>query len=80
MDASNRYNEFMKENGGSGLYMDENLVLEREIREEIVFWGSVYHSKFVEMPDNAFVSEIGISDLVLENYGNDAGKTHAKRI
>ena len=51
------YNEFAQDNGASILYLDENLILQKEVREEIVFWGSIYGSKFVEMPDHAFTSE-----------------------
>ena len=51
------YNEFAQDNGASILYLDENLILQKEVREEIVFWGSIYGSKFVEMPDHAFTSK-----------------------
>jgi hypothetical protein len=51
------FNEFAKQNGGSILHLDEDLILQKEVREEIIFWGSVYNSEFVEMPDSAFTSE-----------------------
>jgi hypothetical protein len=51
------YNDYVKQNGGSVLHLDEMLVLQKEIREETVFWGSVYGSAFVEMPEKAFTSE-----------------------
>jgi hypothetical protein len=48
---------FAEKNGGSALYLDEELVLQKEVREEVIFWGSVYGSRFVEMPDNSLTSE-----------------------
>src|SRR5215510_7808432 len=57
MTSSDRFNEFAKNNGASALHVDENLILQKELKEEIVFWGSVYGSEFVEMPDNALTSE-----------------------
>jgi hypothetical protein len=57
MNSSEKFNQFVHQNGGSVLYLDENLVLQKEVREEIVFWGSVYQHEFVEMPDNALTSE-----------------------
>jgi hypothetical protein len=51
------FNEFAQQNGGSILHLDEELILQKEVREEIIFWGSVYKSEFVEMPDSAFTSE-----------------------
>ena len=40
------------------LHLDENLILQKELKEETVFWGSVYGSEFVEVPDTAFTSEV----------------------
>jgi hypothetical protein len=51
------FNAFAKKNNASVLQFDEELILQKEMREEIIFWGSVYGSEFVEMPDNAFTSE-----------------------
>jgi hypothetical protein len=51
------FNAFAKKNNASVLQFDEELVLQKEQREEIIFWGSAYGSEFVEMPDNAFTSE-----------------------
>ena len=57
MSSAEQFNRFAKDNGANVLYLDENLVLQKEMREEIVFWGSVYGSDIVEMPDNALTSE-----------------------
>src|SRR5262249_37620060 len=57
MNSAEKFNQFAQERGASTLYIDENLILQKELKEEIVFWGSVYGSAFVEMPDNALTSE-----------------------
>ena len=57
MNAAEKFNQFAKDNGASVLHLDENLILQKELREETIFWGSVYRSDFVEMPDAAFTSE-----------------------
>jgi hypothetical protein len=57
MNAGEKFNQFVQGNGGNVLYLDENLILQKELREETVFWGSVYGSAFVPMPDTAFTSE-----------------------
>jgi hypothetical protein len=57
MNSADKFNKFAQENGASVLYLDENLQLQYENREEVVFWGSVYGSDFREMPDNALTSE-----------------------
>jgi hypothetical protein len=57
MNSAEKFNQFAQERGASTLYMDENLILQKELKQEIVFWGSVYGSAFVEMPDNALTSE-----------------------
>jgi hypothetical protein len=52
-------NEFIKQNGGSVLNMDEALALQKEFREgDIIFWGKVYMMEdFVELPDDGLTSE-----------------------
>jgi hypothetical protein len=57
MNSGEKFNQFAQQNGGSVLHQDENLILQKELKEELVFWGSVYGSDFVEMPDTAFTSE-----------------------
>jgi hypothetical protein len=57
MKAADKFNQFAQQNGASVLYLDENLVMQYEDKEEIIFWGSVYGSEFREMPDNALTSE-----------------------
>jgi hypothetical protein len=57
MNSAEKFNQFAQERGASTLYIDENLILQKELKEEIVFWGSAYGSAFVEMPDNALTSE-----------------------
>jgi hypothetical protein len=57
MNSAEKFNQFAQERGASTLYIDENLILQKELKEEIVFWGSVYGSAIVEMPDNALTSE-----------------------
>ena len=57
MHDTSGFNKFAMDNGASPLHLDENLILQKESREEIIFWGSVYGSEFIEMPDNAFTSE-----------------------
>jgi hypothetical protein len=57
MNSAEKFNQFAQEHGASALVTDENLILQKELKEEIVFWGSVYGSDFVEMPDHAFTSE-----------------------
>jgi hypothetical protein len=57
MNSAEKFNQFAQQNGATTLHLDENLVLQKELKEEIVFWGSIYGSEFVEMPDNAFTSE-----------------------
>jgi hypothetical protein len=57
MSGAIKFNDFAAKHGASLLHVDENLILQKEIREEVVFWGSVYDSDFVEMPDSAFTSE-----------------------
>jgi hypothetical protein len=56
-DTNDRLKQFAAQHGASFLLVDEDLMLEKEIREEVAFWGSVYGSEFVEMPDAAFTSE-----------------------
>jgi hypothetical protein len=57
MSSSDKFNQFVHQNSGSVLYLDENLILEKELRQEIIFWGSIYGGEFREMPENAVTSE-----------------------
>jgi hypothetical protein len=63
------FNQFATRNGASILHLDEDLQLEKELREEIVFWGSVYKGRFVEMPDEAFTSEAAYRRWCLKTAG-----------
>jgi hypothetical protein len=68
------FNEFAQQNGASILHLDENLILQKEIREETIFWGSVYGSEFVEMPEKAFTSESAYRTWCLKTTGMMPGK------
>jgi hypothetical protein len=51
-------NDFIVKNGGSILNLEDDLVIEVELREkERIYWGSVYGGEYVEMPPEALVSE-----------------------
>jgi hypothetical protein len=51
MNSGEKFNQFAQQNGASVLHQDENLILQKELKEETVYWGSVYGCDFVEMPD-----------------------------
>jgi hypothetical protein len=57
MNSGERFNQFAQQHGASILHQEESLILQKELGEEIAFWGSVYGSEFVEMPENALTSE-----------------------
>jgi hypothetical protein len=77
MNSGEKFNQFAQQNGASVLYQDENLVMQKELKQEIVYWGSVYGSEFVEMPDNVPTSEPAYRTWCWKSMGT--GMMPAKR-
>jgi hypothetical protein len=57
MNGSEKFNEFVSQNGGSKTNMDENMILQYEDKKERVYWASVYGSEVRKVPKGFFTSQ-----------------------